>query len=425
MKSSRKTWWIGISVFIFVAANSLLLYFDSQQKVERKSFVSEWSGTFVSDLEETIELRGVFSSADASPVYFDEQTGAFQEFSVKVGDEVNEGDELYSYEVVDYEAQSTELEQTAAKIQSEIDAIDTYVSELENYTIEEESSNDTSFNPFGELEEEEDLENELEETAEENSTAEAELLKEEAIAAQEKERSQKEAELTMVEDQLDELTTTGQTITVTSAIDGFVTERSENLQSPLLTLSSAELKLEGEVNEEDHKVIEEDMEARIRTDGLDEVELTGTIDQLSSVSEHTHVDKVSQYPFEIALTDIDDEVKTGYHADVEVITDQSLEAVTAFEESLVTDKNLYAWEMTNEGILRKRTLETGLQEDDKVEIIDGLDYPAQLAKERKDQFQDGTIFITPIDSQNLKYKEIFQNFSAQMKEKILLGLLNR
>ncbi|MCP3029260.1 efflux RND transporter periplasmic adaptor subunit [Halobacillus sp. A5] len=431
MKSTRRKKWIAAGVFLFIVCNSLLLYFDKEKAVERKSFVHNWSGTFTDDVVESIDVRGVFASNEDAPVYFDDNTGAFQEFFVEVGDEVSEGDELYAYEVLDFENQVSDLELEAAKIEEEITAIDTYLTELESYTIEEGSDDsfegfDSPF-PSDESDEDEDSEENGEDNDNEESTAEAELIQEEAINDKEKERAQKEAELAMVNDQLDQLTTTGQTITVRSTFEGVVRDLSEDLSTPILTLSSTELVVEGEVNEEDRKLIEEEMRTEVTVEDIEdgEVTLPGAIAELDTFSKETDVQKASRYPFEITLTEENEEIRPGYHTDVEVITDEAADAVAAYEDVLITGEHLYAWEMTAAGVLERKEIETGLEEEGVVEITDGLENQVKLADEPEGQFRTLTPFITPIDLSHVKEDELFDGSKAIMKENFLLGIFNR
>ncbi|GGF33343.1 hypothetical protein GCM10010954_35630 [Halobacillus andaensis] len=425
MKTSRKKKGITIGVFLFILCNSLLLYFDKNHLIERKSFVREWSGTFTADVVESLDVRGVFTSEEDTPVYFDENTGAFQEFFVEIGDEVSEGDELYAYEVLHYEDQVNDLELESAKIEEEIAAIDTYITTLESYTIDDGSED--SFGGFDSpFSNNEDEDEDLEDTGEE-STAEAELIQEEAINDKEKERAQKEAELAMVNDQLDQLTTTGQTITVRSTFEGVVRDRSADLSSPLLTIASTQLIVEGEVNEEDRKQLEEGMRTELSVTDIEDEEVTleGTMEKLDTFSKETDVHKASKYPFEISLSEENEALRPGYHTDIKVITDEASETVAAFDEVLITEEHLYAWEMNDQGLLEKKEIETGLEKDGVVEVQNGLEDQVKLAHEPKDRFRNLTPIVTPIDYHHVKEDELFQGSKAVMKENFLLGVFNR
>src|SRR5699024_5167889 len=86
----------------------------------------------------------------------------------------------------------------------------------------------------------------LQEMNQVQDTGQAELIKEQYITEKEKELAQKEAELNSVESQLSELTSTGETVTVESPFEGIVTDVSETLEDPLLTIQSDDLIIKGD-----------------------------------------------------------------------------------------------------------------------------------------------------------------------------------
>src|SRR5699024_8692560 len=94
-------------------------------------------------------------------------------------------------------------------------------------------------------------------------TGQDEVIKKQYITEKEKELAQKEAEQTSVETQLSELTATGQTVTVESPYDGVVTNISETLEDPLITVQSAELVVKGELKEQDHSKVEPEQTVHI------------------------------------------------------------------------------------------------------------------------------------------------------------------
>ncbi|WP_039870437.1 hypothetical protein [Halobacillus sp. BAB-2008] len=113
---------LGLLIVAFIVANALLIYFDEEEKVERKSYVHDWSQTVTEDLAETLETKGVFTSETTTPVYLDEELGSFQEFLVEEGDTVADGDDLYTYAVSDYYAQEAQLQGDIDRIEQEISA---------------------------------------------------------------------------------------------------------------------------------------------------------------------------------------------------------------------------------------------------------------------------------------------------------------
>ncbi|WP_173917780.1 efflux RND transporter periplasmic adaptor subunit [Halobacillus sp. Marseille-Q1614] len=417
----RKRLWLA-GLLLFVVTNSILLYVDADQKIDRKSYISSWSGTFTDDLQESLNIRGVFAAAESSPLYFDKSQGSFGEFFVETGDEVTEGDDLYTYQVDDYEKQSEDLQLEADKLQEEITAIDTYIQQVESMSIESVEASGTFDFPSSA----EGVNEEEEEPQEQDSSAVAQIIKEEAIAEKEKERTQKESQLAMVQGQLEQLTSTGQTITVQSPVSGVVTDRSENLSDPLLTISSTDLLVKGELREEQRKAAEEDMTAKITlTEENDPVELEGTVDNIHPFSKNIDANRVSQYPVEITVPKEAEGVLPGYHAEVEIITDESADALAVLEPALKTGENPYVWQMTTDGLLLYKEVETGLTDDGRIEILNGIKGTAKLAVESENQFRSGTPFITPIDTDHLHLKQLMKQPASVIKENIYLGLLNR
>ncbi|UOQ91779.1 efflux RND transporter periplasmic adaptor subunit [Halobacillus shinanisalinarum] len=441
MKTRYKVRIIGLCTIAFLLLNACLISFDRDSEVERKSYINEWSESFTYDLYETINTKGVFTASDTNAIYFDQQTGAFQEFLVEESDEISEGDELYTYEVVDYNTQVNKLESEASRLEEEITSIETYINELEGFTIpESEAASLPSFpqgsemegdnNPFlspapsTEDRSSQDRESQPQERRNTDSTVEMEFMKEQALAEKELKLSQKQAQLTMIEDQLGQLEETGQTITVTSEFSGVVTDLSENLKSPLLTLSSSNLMVSGELSENHRKLVEQGMNSLVRIPDLN-IELPGTIETIHPFPEKIDVNRTSDYPYEVIVDGESEEIKPGYHADVEIITDKAIDTVAAFDDLLMTNENTAAWIMNERGRLEERQLKTGITEDGIVQVIEGLENNEHLADQPVDEFRKGAVFFTPLKLSDLQMRDLFHIDPSLMLDYGLLGLMNR
>ncbi|KHE67343.1 efflux RND transporter periplasmic adaptor subunit [Halobacillus sp. BBL2006] len=410
---------IGLAIIALVAANAFLIYFDEDhEKVDRKSYINEWSQAITYDLFETLDSEGVFAAEESKEVYFSQEVGAFQEFLVEENQTINEGDDLYTYEVLNYEQQEIKLEGEVDRLEEEIGAIEDYINEIENYDVPEpESDNSSSF--F----------NNSDDTSTSNSNdppeyVETEFQKEAKLAEQESELTKKEAMLEIVQDQLDQLQEAGQTITVTSSFSGTVTDLSEELNDPILTLKSTNLRIKGKFNEDERKLVEEDMGARIDVTDLN-LELEGTLSSIDSFPEEVEVHRSSYYPFEVSIEEADEQLLPGYHADVDIITDEALGVVTVLEDLLITEKNLYAWVMNSEGHLERRAVKTGVSENGLIEIQEGLTEGEWLAYQPKDEFRRQVPFITPIKLRDLSFQDIIDVDEETLKTYGLLGLLAR
>ena len=433
---------IGLCIIALITANALLIYFDNQGKVERKSYINQWSKTITYNLYNTFSAKGVFASDESNEVYFDDQVGAFQEFLVTEGDSVQEGDDLYTYEVVDYNQQHTELESKISQLEDERDALDSYISEMENIDIPEPSESSSSTSSFpsppgssstnssSEFSQFNSSANGIPSSSSSSATgnsavyAQAKVEKQKAIAEKELELSQKEAMISMVEDQLDQLEESGQTITVTSPFSGTVTNVSKDLNDPLLTMQSTNLLVKGELNEEKRAETEENMTARIDVPDL-ELHLTGSVSSLRSFPKDVKVHRSSSYPFEVTLDKPNDQLLPGYHANLEIVTDEAKGAVAAKEDAIITKKNLYAWVMNDEGLLERRAVQSGITENGLVEIKQGLKEGEWLAYTPKDEFRNQAAFITPIKLKELYVEELFEPKTTTIKTYGLLGLLAR
>ncbi|MFG6116534.1 efflux RND transporter periplasmic adaptor subunit [Halobacillus sp. MO56] len=416
MHNKRKKRWIFFLTFAFVLANSLLIFFDRENKVEQKSYINDWSEAFTYDLIETLSTDGVFAATESNPVYFDDSLGSFQRFLIEEGEEVREGDDLYEYEVTDYYTQQTSLESEVFRLEEEINAIESYLTEMESYEVPEpdNTSGGGSFLSPDEKDEENPP-----------SYAETEFMKEQTIAEKEMELAQNEAMLDMVEAQLDDLESEGQIINVQSPFNGVITELSEDLDSPIITMKATTLQVEGELEESERKRVKEDLKAEITIPEEEELRIEGTVSSVAHFPEDISVNQASEYPFVVSVEEELAEILPGYHVAVSIITDRADGAVTAFAPLLSTEENLFAWVMDDNGKLVRRPIKTGLEVDGLVEVMEGLESGEMLAHMPHDQFRRGATFFTPIQSNELRLKETFAVDTQTMLNYGLMGLVAR
>lgn len=407
---------LGILIVAFVTTNAFLIFLDEGEQVDRKSYINEWSKTITYDLFEKMDTKAVFTSEETEPVYFNEDVGSFNEFLVEEGDTVSEGDDLYTYDVLNYYQEESRLESEVSRLEEEIDAIEDLIDEIESYRVPDPPDTNDNSSLFNNNSDTSD--------ATPPSYVETEYMKEEKIAEQEAELAKQEAMLEMVEDQLDQLQDEGDRITVTSAFSGTVSEISEDLDAPLLTLESTNLVLEGTIPEQERKEIEEEMVVEIHVPEL-EYETTGTLTSVDDYPEEVEVHRSSRYPFKVSLENPSEELLAGYHADLKIITDDALGIVTAVEKALETEENLYAWVMNEEGILERRDIETGIEEQGLVEIISGLEDSEWLAVAPKDEFRNEAIFFTPLHTDDLRVRQMFKMERQSILTYGLLGILSR
>ncbi|MBT2218376.1 efflux RND transporter periplasmic adaptor subunit [Virgibacillus dakarensis] len=405
---------ILLCVTLFVGINSILLVMDDK-KVERKSYVREWSRIITADMYEKMHKPGVLTPVEENNVYFNEKMGTFGEFLLEEGAKVNVGDALYTYQVPDYYATKAQLESEVDTINGEIAAIEQAMSSISNYQIPKIEM------VFGDGNEKENREGRKTTIP----SADAEYMKEQYVTEKENELAQKNAQLKSVQAQLTELEMSGDTITVESPFQGNVTNVSDSLDDPIITIESTQLHVTGELTEKERMVLEQGMPAEISLSENDTV-LQGTVQEVSDSPKTVALQGTSLYPFYVAFTDeAKDENDTeqllpGYHIDMAITTNESANATVAREDA-VFGKTL--WKMTSEGNLVKQKITTGIHMNEQIEITKGAKPGEWVAKDQKRQFRSNVTFITPLKINHIHWKQFFKQ--GNWKKDVVTGLLTR
>ena len=412
MKRNR---WIMLGAIIFICLNVLLIAVDKEGKIDRVSYINDWSKSYTADLKETLEKPVVLDAAEENPVFFDESQGVFQEFLVNIGDKVAAGDGLFTYQVHNYYETEANFLTQIDQIKAEITAIEQAITQMEQYTIP-----DGNYDVAGSvLITEEDIFVELPKTS-----VDAQLMKEQYLLDKKKELSHKQSEVASREKQLDELRTTGDTLTFQSPYSGKVQHISEQLADPIILIASEELHAVGTLSEKERGIVEAGMKAEIMLNE-EKTKLTGMVEMLADIpEEEASVDKESMYPFTAQMemeAESEIELLPGYHGLLS-ITLAEVTGVTAIDEVALVDK--VVWRMDASGLLQKQRVKIGMQENQQMEVQSGMDAGELIALEPKSRLHDGASFITPI-----KWKEV-RHITANRKDidwkkSFISGLLSR
>jgi len=404
---------IQLLMVVFVVVNFFLVYIDDEGKVERTAYVNDWSQSFEADMAEKMIKPGVLTAASEEQLYFDESLGSFQAFLVEEGSQVSAGDPLYTYLVDNYYETESNLMNEVDQLNGDVAAIEAAISQIEMYQVP--SSGEGSGTPSAFSLTEEGLEVEFPQ-----SSAEAELIKQQYLVEKQKELTQKQAQLASAESQLNGLRSSGDTITVESPYDGRVSSLSTTLEDPVITIESTQLVAVGELTEQERVQMEQGLVAEVDIHEVDG-EVLGTVQEVSDTPNSIKIEGESIYPFRIAF-DENAEVEQllpGYHADIAITMEESLGATVVHEEA-VLDKSI--WRMTNEGKLVKQNVETGLDVDGKVEILEGVETGDWVAVEPPSLFHDEANFITPLQVKHISKSSFsYSNWA----ENLVTGLLSR
>ncbi|WP_430789212.1 HlyD family efflux transporter periplasmic adaptor subunit [Virgibacillus flavescens] len=418
MKKNRL---VVAGIILFIGINSLLLYFDDNRTVERKSYISEWSEVFTANLYEKMHKTGVLSATVQNDVYFDESLGSFKEFLVDKGTEVSQGDDLYTYRITDFYESKAYLTNELAKINEEIAAAESAQSEMSAYRIprtsvqfESETGNATG----------------NDDEAEQNITIvpprppiETEYMKEEYLAEKEKEIEQLEAQQKSIQTQLTELESGGDTITVESPYQGKVAMVSEDLGDPIVSIQSTTLHIEGELTEIERPIIEAEMPVEISINE-NNVKLKGSVTQVSDLPNDVNLHDNSEYPFQVSFSKEEELEKLlpGYHAKLAIITEASEEATALFEDAIFSES---VWKMTNKGDLLRQKVETGIEMNSMQEITKGAKIGEWTAKKPRSQFRSGPTFVTPLKLGEVRWREAFGFDDRYWTKNVVTGIVSR
>lgn len=430
---------ILLGAILFIGLNMLLIYLDDEGKVDRLAYINDWSEAKEADIAEKLYKPGILTAVEETPVYFDQNLGEFQEFLVEEGEEVTTGTPIYSYVVSDYELTQAAFESEIDKLNADISSITAAINQMENYQVQSSTGNSSA--TF--LNEEKEIVVKFP-----NDPGDAEILKEQFLIEKEKERLEKQAALTNIQNQLNELERTGDTITVSSPGDGLVKTISVSLADPIMTLESTELQAVGELTEQERTQIEQGMVTEV-TIKEKEVTLEGVIDNVSKTPIDANLETDSIYPFQIAFNEIEEldeaeetialeeemeigeeveekekesveELLVGYHADFAITMKESLDAVVLADDVVFSS---HIWKLNDDGRLIKTPVKKGLEVNRLIEITDGLVTGEIVAEGPFNSFRDEVTFRTPLQIDDLTWSSIKSDDTKW--ESLMKGLLSR
>ncbi|MFS0675139.1 hypothetical protein [Ornithinibacillus sp. 179-J 7C1 HS] len=400
-----------LAVILFIGINTLLVLLDDGEKVVRQAYVSTWDKVYQKDLVETVNADGVVTYSGESYVYFDKALGSFEGFLVEEGSTVNVGDPLFTYQVHDFMETERFLTYELEKVSSEIDAIGAAISEMVAFQIpsatvpvvgtNEEDGTTVVVSP--------------------QEPAEAEVMKEQFIIQKEQELQAKQEEERIIQSQLEDLLTTGAVITVESPVEGKVSELSSTLDDPIIAIENTALQVKGNIDE--GKRVEVDVEQPVEI-SLKESEQTfhGTVLHVEDHPNDVDVDAESIYPFEVQFSEEQplDEVLPGYHADLTITVNESLNANTV-KAGIVKDDQV--WKLNESGNLELVPVETGILMGDELEITSGLLAENTVTDKSIHPDYTGMPFFTPLKFTQVPWLDF--NQYAEWKKYMLMGIMVR
>ncbi|MBM4761494.1 hypothetical protein [Bacillus sp. B15-48] len=269
---------IIVIALLFVGANVLLtIHIDS--KVDRTSYISQWTKAGTEDLVETLETEGVIIPAAEHPVYYHPEQGGFAGFLVGQGDEVQVGTPLFEYSSAQRDADRQRLQSEKDTLRREVSLIDEQIRQLEyvrNVSTIAVDDEDSSSDKIVEI------------------TIEKEIY--------DKEREQRRLleEIDEYDDRIAALNA-GREIDVTSDVSGTVKTIQYDLTNPVITIASDTPVVSGAFTETDLAKVKPGMEVSISSDLLGR-RVSGNLTKIARYpNAEPSIGVESAFPFEIEL----------------------------------------------------------------------------------------------------------------------------
>lgn len=143
----------------------------------------------------------------------------------------------------------------------------------------------------------------------------------------------------------------------------------------LLTLADvSKMHFEGYVDESDVAKIREDMPTKIFVDALPDTTFTGVLTKISPRGEKQ--EGVVNFRVEARINEETSLLRTGMSADVQLVLDERMEALTVPEGAMIYEGDSTFVEVvdeTAEGGKRKTYIQAGLSDGIKTEVVEGLE----------------------------------------------------
>lgn len=121
--------------------------------------------------------------------------------------------------------------------------------------------------------------------------------------------------------------------------------------------------------ETDVPYIQKSLKARVKVDAYQDEEFSGEVYKVSQV-----LDPVSRsLPIEILIPNPEHKLKSGMFARISIFTEKHPDVLTIVQDTLVKEDNLEYVYVVSDSIARKRRVKSGIYQDNRIEILEGLD----------------------------------------------------
>jgi HlyD family secretion protein len=244
---------------------------------------------------------------------------------------------------------------------------------------------------------------------------------EKEIYDKELEKSRAEAEMEKYDDMIESYDGSDQ-LEISSEVAGSIKKINYELNNPIVTIISDTPKVEGTFSERDLKNVQEGMEVYVKSETF-----KGTIGgTLTTIAQHPESDpsvkKESHFPFEVELELEDEKIVHGTHVDVAVVTNQVVNAAVVPERSVDKGKkNSYIYVLNEVGKVEKRKFNKGLQISGKTEVKKGAK-PGELVVRKPEKVQKAdSPFFSKLQPATLNNKTFKEEGKRNLFKQIMVG----
>ncbi|WP_141430996.1 efflux RND transporter periplasmic adaptor subunit [Bacillus sp. 03113] len=353
---------ISLVILLFLGVN-LFLFIKENNKIKQSFYIKSWTSVKQQRLLETFPTTAVAIPAEKQSIYFDSKNGAFKDFLVQKGEEVDEGTPLFEYSAASIEQRQKQLQADLSELEQELTSMETNIDRLYELqsTIESDSYSEEDLSSYlSEDEDSEDVSSILtQSTPSDSSSKVLSVSIEQDIYEKEQQKEKIEAKIAKYEELLSGADEDLSNLAVESELSGIVQEMKEDLNNPVITIVSKEQKLEGTLSEYNRPKIVEGMNVLVTYENNKQIK--GTIEQVSKTPvQKPNVKKESKYPFTVLLEDQRDNLVQGTHLGIKIITNEVDDAITIPAESMKKENKNHLVYVLKSGKVEKRKIETGM-----------------------------------------------------------------
>lgn len=335
-----KKWTVILVGTLFIIGNLYLIY-KKDSEIKRISYVDTWTTVKEQNLVESTTDEGLIESVEEEYIYYEENTGDFEAFLVKEGDQVEENTPILELSSVNIDAAISQKELEISKLEDEIEALENNIDSLDDLLSDIASS-----------------------TTEENESSSTIMANSLEIEIYEKELqlNRLEAQLHKEETALATIDNNLSNLTINSSIAGTIKEIKHDLNNPIVTISSNDIQVEATLTEKEIPSFKEGMKVVISSI-LHKEKLEGMIATISTLPKTEPKEKKETlYTYKIQLNEQpSSSIPFGSNVDLKIITNEVNDALTVTSKA-VREKGAksYVYVMMANGTIERREIETGL-----------------------------------------------------------------